>query len=229
MTTEPLILLVDDDTQLCALLSQFLTGEGFRAEAAFDAGAAYARLAQSPTPAAMVLDIMLPGESGLELLRRIRPQFDLPVLMLTGRGDDLDRILGLDLGADDYLAKPCNPRELAARLRALLRRPPLKRSAPDPSGLVLDPERLAARINGVPLELTGAEFKLLELFLSRPGELLSKDLLAQHALGRPLGKFDRSVDVHVSRIRHKLAAAGGPEGAIRALRGAGYQWVGGDA
>lgn len=220
------ILIVDDDVELCELLADFLQLEGFEVHALHDGQDALQQI-DSMTPDAMVLDIMLPGMQGLDVLRRLREFCATPVLMLTARGEDTDRIVGLEMGADDYLPKPCNPRELAARLRAILRRTRHDDapSAPLTVGATqLDPADRSASHAGQDLTLTSAEFNVLQLLLARAGSVVDKDTLSQEALGRPLAAYDRSIDVHVSKIRKKLAACGGSD-LIVSVRGVGYQFA----
>ena len=220
------ILIIDDDAELCELLSDFLRLEGFSVEAIHDGRQALDSISRQP-PDAIVLDIMLPGMQGLEVLRKLRQSSRLPVIMLTARGEDTDRILGLELGADDYLPKPCNPRELAARLRAVLRRAtpqPAGESAVTVGGTQLDPSDRSASHNGSDLTLTSAEFNVLHVLLLSAGQVVDKETLSKEALGRPLSAYDRSIDVHVSKIRKKLARQGGDE-LIVSVRGAGYQFV----
>ncbi|WP_116364514.1 response regulator transcription factor [Parahaliea mediterranea] len=222
------ILIIDDDTELCELLAEFLSLEGFRVQARHNGEQALAHCHEQPYDA-IVLDIMLPGLQGLEVLRRLRAFSHTPVLMLTARGEDTDRIVGLELGADDYLPKPCNPRELAARLRAILRRTQAQEEA-SPSRelqvgrLHLNSSQRQASYNGAALNLTSAEFNVLHSLLARAGQVVDKDTLCQEALGRPLSAYDRSVDVHVSKIRRKLADCGG-DNLILSVRGAGYQYA----
>lgn len=225
------ILLIDDDTELCELLGEFLELEGFRTHAMHDGEQALAHCRQHSYDA-IVLDIMLPGKHGLDVLRGLRDFSRTPVLMLTARGEDTDRILGLELGADDYLPKPCNPRELAARLRAILRR---ARAAREPGGdlrvgaLWLSSSLRQASYADTPLDLTSAEFNVLHSLAQRAGEVVDKETLCREALGRSLSAYDRSVDVHVSKLRRKLAGAGGGQRILN-VRGAGYQYAadGGD-
>ena len=218
------LLLIDDDQELCELLISWLAQEGFVAHACHDGQSAKQALAQYQ-PAAVVLDVMLPDGSGLELLKQLRSEHpDLPVLMLSGRGEPLDRILGLELGADDYLAKPCDPRELTARLRAVLRR---SQPAAAPSQLELgdlsySPARGVASVGGHDVSLTLSEGRILEALLAQAGEPIDKQALAQHALGRKLTLYDRSLDMHVSNLRRKLGPDGGD--LIRTVRGAGYAY-----
>lgn len=223
------ILLVDDDQQLCQLLAEYLSGEGFVVRAALDGRQALDLLRAQHAYDALVLDIMMPQLSGLDVLKEIRQFSQVPVIMLTGRGDDIDRILGLEMGADDYLGKPCNPRELSARLKAVLRR---TRNSGDAApaqiikaaGLQLDPASLSANLSGETLQLTAAEFRTLQLLVEHAGQVLSKEFLTEQVLLRKLSRYDRSIDVHVSRIRQKLAQTqnkNGPQ--IKAIRGMGYQ------
>ncbi|MEN0109019.1 MAG: response regulator transcription factor, partial [Pseudomonas sp.] len=197
------LLLIDDDVELCELLSSWLSQEGFYVRACHDGRSARAALA-SESPAAVVLDVMLPDGSGLELLKQLRSDHpDLPVLMLSARGEPLDRILGLELGADDYLAKPCDPRELTARLRAVLRRsvPVATPSQVELGDLAFSPIRGSVTIAGLDVVLTVSESRLLEALLRQPGEPVDKQELAQLALGRKLTLYDRSLDMHVSNLR----------------------------
>lgn len=223
---EKTVLIVDDDRELCALLQEYLSLQGFRVSAIHDGAAAVTHLA-GHTYDALVLDIMLPGLQGLDVLRKLREFSDTPVLMLTAKGEDTDRIVGLELGADDYLPKPCNPRELSARLRAILRRAgdPGNRSGEIRVGdTVLNGADRSASYREEALQLTSAEFNLLQILMSRAGSVVNKDTLSTEGLGRPLSAYDRSVDVHVSKIRKKLAAAGG-ENLIVSVRGLGYQFA----
>ena len=220
------VLIIDDDAELCELLADFLQLEGFEVASLHDGREALQQI-DDIGPDAIVLDIMLPGMQGLEVLRQLRERTRLPVIMLTARGEDNDRILGLELGADDYLPKPCNPRELAARLRAVLRR-----AVPDQSGdgaltvgaTRLDASDRSASHDGRDLKLTSAEFNVLQVLLQNAGQVVDKETLSREALGRPLNAYDRSIDVHVSKIRRKLSAQGGDE-LIVSVRGAGYQFV----
>ncbi|WP_174873975.1 response regulator [Vogesella oryzae] len=227
------VLLVDDDVELSAMLAEYLEQEGFATRRVHD-GASGVQEALSGDYDIVVLDVMMPRLNGVEALRQIRAHSRLPVLMLTARGDDIDRILGLELGADDYVPKPCTPRELVARLRAILRR---GQAADTPAGpasgdsslqvgaLQLWPARLAAHCYGQPLELTGSEFRLLELLARHAGQIVSKQQLSELALGRPLARFDRSIDVHISSIRQKLAAGSDGRSWIQTVRGQGYQLI----
>ena len=223
---EHTILIIDDDTELCGLLDDFLSLEGFDIRSIHDGREAVIACKQQ-LPDAIVLDIMLPGMTGLEVLRTLREFCSTPVLMLTARGEDTDRIVGLEMGADDYLPKPCNPRELAARLRAILRRSNTEEkpnTAITVGTTFADSATRQASAAGHDLSLTSAEFNLLYCLLSNAGNVVDKDTLSQQALGRPLSAYDRSVDVHISNIRKKFAALGG-DTPIVSVRGAGYQFV----
>lgn len=222
------ILLVDDDRALAGLLREFLELQGFEVALAHRAEDALESIARQP-PDLVVLDVMLPGISGFEALRRLREQHDVPVIMLTARGEESERILGLMGGADDYLSKPCSPLELAVRIRTVLKR---ARPAPAATGagdgavtvgaLTLDLRRREARARGERVALTPAELRVLEQLLRHPGEVLSRAQLTQLALDRPIEAYDRSIDTLVSKLRRKLEAAGLPTGCIGGLRGHGY-------
>lgn len=220
------VLLVDDDVQLCKLLAERLATEGFSMETVHD-GARGLERALSMESDLVVLDLMLPGRSGLDVLQRLRKVSPVPVLILTARGEDSDRILGLEMGADDYLPKPFNPRELIARIRAILRRTGRAEASAGPvvvGDLRLDPAIREAWLENAPLHLTSVEFALLEVFMREPGRILSREQLTEAVLGRKLGPFDRVIDVHVSNLRRKLGPA--PDGQrIKAVRGSGYLFV----
>jgi DNA-binding response OmpR family regulator len=226
------VLVIDDDVELCELLAQYLKAEGFHLEAVTSGEQGVAR-AVSGDHALVVLDVMLPGMQGFEVLRQIRAQSHIPVLMLTACGDDFDRILGLELGADDYLPKPFNPRELAARIRAILRRAKpqsaeLAPQLPEPM-LRADPEldhgARMVRCSGKPVNLTTVEFQLLEVLLRAAGRVVTREVLVRDVLGRDFSPFDRSIDVHVSNLRKKLGPH--PDGTerIKGVRGFGYLYV----
>lgn len=218
------LLLIDDDEELCELLVSWLSQEGFQVRACHDGSTARKALNES-SPDAVVLDVMLPDGSGLELLKQLRSDHpDLPVLMLSARGEPLDRILGLELGADDYLAKPCDPRELTARLRAVLRRshPAAVSSQMELGDLCFSPMRGVVTIDQRDITLTVSESRILEALLRQPSEPLDKQELAQIALGRKLTLYDRSLDMHISNLRKKIGPH--PDGSPRivALRSRGY-------
>ncbi|MBK6974432.1 MAG: response regulator transcription factor [Sterolibacteriaceae bacterium] len=224
------VLLVDDDVELAAMLKEYLEQEGFEAAAVHD-GEAGVRAALSGDYAIAVVDVMMPRVNGVEALRRIRAASRMPVLMLTARGDDVDRIVGLELGADDYVPKPCTPRELVARLRAILRRTqPGGADAPPAEPLAVGalemwPEKRSANWNGQLVEFTSTEFNLLEVLARNAGRVVSKQELSEQGLGRPLARFDRSVDVHMSSIRHKLGELADGRSTIQTVRGMGYQFI----
>ncbi|WP_263260969.1 response regulator transcription factor [Pseudomonas sp. RIT-PI-S] len=221
------LLLIDDDVELCELLSSWLSHEGFQVRACHDGKSARRALAEA-APAVVVLDVMLPDGSGLELLKQLRSEHaDLPVLMLSARGEPLDRILGLELGADDYLAKPCDPRELTARLRAVLRRshPTASASQIEVGDLTFSPVRGVASIDQHDISLTLSESRILEALLRQPGEPLGKQELAQLALGRKLTLYDRSLDMHVSNLRKKIGPHPDGRPRIVALRSRGYYYA----
>lgn len=217
------ILIADDDTELCELLREYLGQEGFEVRLAYDGEQA---LAESRRPGldAMVLDIMMPLMNGIDVLRNLRKESELPVIMLTARGDDLDRIIGLELGADDYLAKPANPRELLARIRAILRRSNTHSAVAvlEVEDLVLNQSRRELRLDGDLKELTSTEFSILQLLLQRSGDVVDKKDLYLAALGREPVAYDRSIDMHVSNLRRKLGPAKDGSERIETIRGFGY-------
>ncbi|MDD3447272.1 MAG: response regulator [Zavarzinia sp.] len=222
------ILLVEDDPEIRDLLGHFLTREGFSVEAAEDARAMDGVLARV-TPALMVLDLMLPGEDGLSICRRLAGQVPFPIVMLTAKGEDIDRIIGLELGADDYLPKPFNPRELLARIRAVLRRGERQEVARATrrlrfSDIVVDLDgRVVETLEGARVTLTSAEFDLLACLVEHPRRVLSRDQLLDWTRGRSADPFDRTIDVGISRLRRKLEAVD-PQAAlgITTVRNGGY-------
>jgi DNA-binding response OmpR family regulator len=220
------ILLADDDEELSQLLSDFLVREGFAVDVAEDGNAALQRLAGDDYDA-MILDVMLPQKSGIDVLRELRRTSQLPVLMLTALGEDIDRILGLELGADDYVPKPCNPREIAARLRAILRRTRGENDAMHLGDITLGPVKLAiaartVNVRGESVTLTGTEFNILALLMREAGHVVGKDAIAQSVLGRTLRPFDRSIDVHISKLRRKLGPAADGDSLIHTIQRGGY-------
>jgi two-component system, OmpR family, response regulator len=225
----PQVLLIDDDVDFVALLKEYLQREGFDISTAHNGEVGIHTALQGKSDIA-VLDVMMPGMNGIEVLKRLRTQTTMPVLMLTAKDDYTDRIVGLELGADDYVAKPCPPREILARIRAILRRTQSTKSAETApasvvvGSLVMWPEKRRAEFSGQPLPLTSTEFSLLELLARNAGTLVSKDDLSQHALGRPLSQFDRSIDVHLSSIRQKLGPLPG-QSIIRTVFRKGYQLI----
>lgn len=223
----PHILLVDDDVELSGMLRDYLNQDGFEATAVHDGESGVVE-ALSGRYAIVALDVMMPGISGIEVLRRIRAVSNVPVLMLTAKGDDMDRIVGLELGADDYVPKPCQPRELAARLRAILRRTTLVEAASGPitvGPLTVYPEQRRVEWSGAPVDMTSTEFNLVEVLARNAGRPVSKGLLCEQALGRPLARFDRSIDVHLSSIRHKLGNLPDGRSCIQTVYRQGYQLI----
>ena len=221
------ILIIDDDVELVTLLVDYLSLEGFQTKSANNALDGLDRLASEDFDL-VILDVMMPGVSGTEALRIIREKYNIPVLMLTARGDPVDRILGLELGADDYVPKPCPPRELVARMRAILRRSSNAEytSAPLQVGpLSLDLKRRCASISGSPLTLTGTELILLETLARQVGKPVPKTVIYPKVLGRPMGRYDRAIDVHISSIRKKLSDASNGQIQIESVRGVGYQLI----
>jgi two-component system response regulator CpxR len=220
------VLIVDDDVELCRLLGERLRSEGFALEAVHDGPRGLERVL-SQEHALVILDLMLPGMGGLDVLRRVRNQSPVPVLILTARGEDVDRILGLEIGADDYLPKPFNPRELIARIRAILRRTSRTAAASNSvtvGDLQLDPAAREVRMDGLPIDLTSVEFALLETLLRDAGHVVTREQLTETVLGRKLGPFDRVIDVHISNLRKKLNRTHGEE-RIKSVRGSGYVFV----
>ncbi len=220
------ILLIDDDVELCSMLTEYLGRYGFRVTAVHQ-GDSGLKAALEKNHALVLLDVMLPGMDGFEVLRRLRGESSVSVLLLTARGEDVDRIVGLEIGADDYLSKPFNPRELLARIRAILRRS--QSAAPTPEQTVLRVEGLelnrAARTvtqDGRKIDLTDVEFALLEALMRAPGKVVAREEISESVLGRKFHPFDRSLDMHVSRLRRKLGEQGGEE-RVKTIRGVGYQ------
>jgi two-component system, OmpR family, response regulator CpxR len=216
------VLVIDDDVELCGLLREFLQREGFQVDVAHDGKVGLEKVSKD-APDLIVLDVMLPGMDGFEILRRLRQQGRIPVLMLTARGEDVDRIVGLELGGDDYLAKPFNPRELAARIRAILRRmePRLADSRVEVNGVTLDPGSREVVQDGRHIDLTTVEFDILEHLMRSAGRVLSRDALMEALYNRKATAFDRSMDMHISHLRRKLE---GERTLIKTVRGVGYQF-----
>jgi DNA-binding response OmpR family regulator len=220
------VLIVDDDKQLCALLIERLKAELFALETVYD-GVRGLERALSGDHALVILDLMLPGLGGIDLLRQLRAQSDIPVLILTARGEEIERVIGLEIGADDYLSKPFSPRELIARIRAILRRTsrPTRMAGPVISGDVrIDAASREAWLKRRPLDLTSVEFTLLEMLVRHAGQVVSREELTEKVLGRKIGPFDRVIDVHVSNLRKKLGTLDTRE-RIKAVRNAGYLFV----
>lgn len=219
------VLLVDDDDTLTELLAEYLSAEGLEVNRMPDGESGVQEILNNEYDV-VVLDSMMPKMNGLDVLKTVRAQSKIPIIMLTAKGDDIDRIIGLEMGADDYVPKPCQPRELLARINAILRRS--QHSGADSgsnsisaSGVTLYPSKRQATIGDAVLELTSTEFNLLEVLMRHAGQVVSKDTLSVEALDRKLAKFDRSIDVHISSIRHKL----GDASLIQTVRGLGYLFV----
>ncbi|WP_458527093.1 response regulator [Onishia taeanensis] len=230
MTHSPATLIVvDDDPEIRELLADYLGRHGFRTLAAQDAEALDALLA-AETPDLLIVDLMLPGDDGFTICRRVRRDSEVPIIMLTASADETDRILGLELGADDYLGKPFNPRELLARIKAVLRRTRrLPESRPDQARLVAFGDWRLDRVTrelidagGERSALSGADFQLLQVFLEHPEQVLSREALYDLSRGRPAPPLDRSIDVHVCRLRQRLGEDAQHSQLIRTVRGAGY-------
>jgi two-component system, OmpR family, response regulator CpxR len=221
------ILVIDDDVELCSLVSEYLEAEGFQVECAHNGETGLER-AQSGEHVLAVLDVMLPGMNGFDVLRRVRDTSRVPVLLLTARGQDVDRIVGLEIGADDYLPKPFNPRELVARIRAILRRTKNGERPGAPPEILrvgdveLDPATRTVRQGGNPVELTSVEFNLLEVLLREAGRVVTRERLVNAVLSRKFSPFDRSIDMHVSKVRKKLGDSEGAPEHIKTVRGVGY-------
>ncbi len=228
MTLMDQILIIDDDVALCELVTEYLEPHEFQIKSVHR-GDAGAEAALSGDYALVVLDVMLPGLNGFEVLRRIRAESKVPVLMLTARGDDVDRIVGLEIGADDYLPKPFNPRELMARVRAILRRTQTDSAREHDQAktllagdVELDVATRVVRRSGEVVELTAVEFDLLEKLLRAAGTIITRDQLSKEVLGRSTSPFDRSIDMHISNLRKKLGHQLGDVERIKTVRGVGY-------
>ena len=222
------ILIIDDDEELCELVSEYLTVEGFQVEAIYDGESGLEKALKNENDL-VVLDVMLPKKNGFDVLRELRFRSKIPVLMLTARGDDMERIVGLEIGADDYLAKPFNPRELVARLRAIIRR---TENLPDAKQIETDKFQVddveiqisarSATKNGADLNLTSVEFDLLAMLLKNAGKIVKKEDLSERVLERKLSPYDRSLDMHVSNLRKKLDLRSNHEERIKTIRSVGY-------
>ena len=216
------LLIVDDDTELCSLLQEFLQREEYQVQCVHEGRSGLERAQQGGFDL-IILDVMLPGIDGFEILKRLRVDSKVPVLMLTARGQDVDRIIGLELGADDYLPKPFNPRELSARVKAILRRTETKtnRGRVEVNGVALDPGTREVTCDGKPVEVTTLEFDILEHLMRNAGRVVSRDGLMESLYNRKATPFDRSIDMHVSHLRRKLE---GGKPVIKTIRGVGYQF-----
>ena len=229
----PGVLLIDDDEELCTMLTRYLGREGFDLQAVHTGREGLERAAGGGFDI-VLLDVMLPEIQGFDLLRQLRKQTQVPVLMLTARGEEVDRVVGLEVGADDYMAKPFSARELVARMRAILRR-----AKPSEGGttselssqvlrvgdIELDQGARAVLRNGRPVELTTAEFDVLAILLGSAGRTVERESIAKAVLGRPLAPFERSIDMHISKLRRKLGNLSGGQPRIRTVRNVGYLFV----
>ncbi|PYS58643.1 MAG: DNA-binding response regulator [Acidobacteria bacterium] len=230
-TTEQL-LVIDDDVELCKLVTRYLAQEGFQIESV-NGGASGAERALSGNYALVVLDVMMPGVNGFDVLRRIRAESRIPVLMLTAKGDALDRVLGLEMGADDYLPKPFNPQELVARIRAILRRVRPDRADGSPASVTpivvgdveMDQGARVVRRQGEVVNLTSVEFDLLEALLHAAGQVVGREKLTRDVLGREFSPFDRSIDTHVCNLRKKIGLLADGTERIKGVRGIGYLYA----
>jgi len=227
------VLLVDDDEKLLNLVKEYLEGYGFQVLTLPD-GSAVIKTIPKQSPDIVILDIMLPGKDGLDILKEIRAKYSLPVIMLTAKGEDADRIVGLELGADDYLPKPFNPRELLARVKAVLRRPSYledeegvedKKTFIKVGGLSLNRARQTLLVQDREVELSTTEYKVLEALMRRPNMVMTRDKLMSLARGRDFMAFDRSIDVHISKLRAKLAPFPNYKECIKTVWGTGYMFV----
>lgn len=226
----PDLLLADDDRELSVMLSEYLVGDGFRVKTETD-GECALKMALAKDFDLLVLDVMMPGMNGFDVLHALRAKKQTPVLMLTARGDDVDSIVGLEMGADDYLAKPCNPRILAARIRAILRRgtgsvggvgyPQVLQQA----DLALHTGQRTVHVGDTLIAMTSTEFSILDVLMREAGSVVSKDDLSTRALGRALSRFDRSLDMHVCNLRHKIGPLADGRERILTVRGVGYQFI----
>lgn len=222
--TTPKLLIIDDDQKLVEMLAEYFEPESLDVVARFTGEDGLKEL-RSGDFQLVVLDIMLPGINGLEVLRQLRSFSDIPAIMLTAKGDDIDRIVGLELGADDYLAKPFNPRELLARIKAILRRTPVSAATTQRTRIGdIEIDVMAQKVvaGSESIRLTGTEFELLRCLAETPGKIVAKEELSARALGRRLMPYDRSIDTHVSNVRGKLGAAGVRSPTIQSRRGVGY-------
>jgi len=222
------ILVVDDDIELCDMLQEYLQGEGFEVVTTHNGQTGVELVLAENSYDLLILDVMLPGLNGFECLKQIRQSSQIPVLMLTARGEDIDRIVGLELGADDYLAKPFNPRELVARIKAILRRfqsPENNRNSLKNGDIEVFPAARRVTFQGQAVELTSTEYNLLEVLIKNSGSVVDKATLSSQALGRKLAFYDRSIDMHVSKLRKKLGCSDEGQQLIQTVRGIGYQFI----
>jgi len=229
------VLIIDDDERLCKLLKEYLEGNEFHVFTIGD-GSEVLKSIERLSPDIIVLDIMLPGKDGLEVLKDIHREYSVPVIMLTAKGEDTDRIIGLELGADDYIPKPFNPRELLARMRAVMRRFSLEQSEEKEradenniiaGGVILNRAKHTVTVNNEEMDLSVTEYKILEALMKKPNVVLSRDEIMNSARGRDLMAFDRSIDVHISKLRAKLEKDPRYPKKIKTVWGTGYMFVDG--
>ncbi|MET1256674.1 response regulator [Aliikangiella maris] len=224
------LLIADDDIELCQLLKDYLSQENFDVECVYDGESAITKISQQSFDL-LILDVMMPLKSGFETLTEIRRNSALPIIMLTARGEKIDRIVGLEMGADDYLAKPCDPRELVARIRAVTRRTQASILTSNPTTVLtinrvcLDPTNRQVTLNQQMIDLTSTEFDLLKILMENAGKLVSRDAISENCLGKKLQPFDRSIDMHLSNVRKKLGAFSPQKPRIKTIRGSGYQYL----
>jgi len=224
------LLLADDDIELCQLLQEYLQQEGFSVDLVHDGQMAIQQVSSKDYDL-LILDVMMPVKNGFEALNDIRQRSQLPVIMLTARGEKVDRIVGLEMGADDYVAKPCDPRELVARIRAVTRRTSgiQSRTSESPGclidGLHLDQSNRQVLLDGQDVECTSTEFEILYLLMQNAGKLVTKETISERCLGKKLQSFDRSIDMHLSNLRKKLGEVAPNKPRIKTVRGSGYQFL----
>ena len=222
------LLIIDDDVELCQLLSEYLADVGYHVEY-INSGKGVVQRLKTTRPSGVILDLMLPGTNGIDILKQVRAISDVPILMISARGDEVDRIVGLESGADDYLPKPFSTRELVARIRALLRRASLNAVAANDNQLVhddlrLDLDLMAVHIDDTPVELTGVEFRLLHILVESAGETVPKDTVFEYVLQRAASPLDRTLDTHISNLRKKIGNRSDGHPRIRTIRNAGYMY-----
>jgi DNA-binding response OmpR family regulator len=227
------VLIIDDDERLCKLLQEYLEGNGYHVFTVGE-GSEALRIIEREWPDIIILDIMLPGKDGLEVLKEINREYSIPVIMLTAKGEDTDRIIGLELGADDYISKPFNPRELLARMRAVMRRIVPEESEETEKtednriiagGIILDRARHTVKVNNEEMDLSLTEYKILEVLMRKPNVVLSRDQIMNYSRGKDLMAFDRSIDVHISKLRSKLEKDPRYPKRIKTIWGSGYMFV----
>jgi len=223
---EKLILIVEDEPKIAALLADYLLAQGGFHSKIAERGDEALRQFHSEQPDLVLLDLMLPGLDGIEVCKRLRAESNVPIIMVTARVEEIDRLLGLELGADDYICKPFSPREVVARVKAVLRRSEMVKAGTQPHGLEMDGEKFIARLNGLELALTPVEFALLQMLSTHPGRVFSRDQLMNGMYSDYRVVSDRAVDTHVKNLRRKLAEASGIEEMIKSVYGLGYRYEG---